>query len=258
MNPSPPAAGASSRPLEHPPALAAMDGPYLVPWGRREILLALGLSVAATLGLALLASRSSPLWLLGLLVVLPLGAFFVLFFRNPTRRVPRGPGLLVSPADGTVVDIEELEEPDFLRGRAVRIGIFLSVFNVHVNRSPSAGRIAWLRHREGSFHDARSPLASLENESNTIGIEPGEGGDGAPVRLLVRQISGAIARRIICPLELGQQVARGGLVGMIKYGSRTELYIPVEAGVELLVRTGDKVRGGSTEVARLRTPSVPG
>ena len=155
----------------------------------------------------------------------------VLFFRNPERTIPADAGVLVSPADGTIWDIEEIEENDYIGGRCLRIGIFLSVFNVHVNRAPCAGEIEWIRYKEGDFAVAYDAAATLSNESNSIGMRIRE--QGAPdVPLLLRQISGAIARRIICPLEEKDLVARGGLIGMIKYGSRTEIIVPLEAGFQ--------------------------
>jgi len=184
--------------------------------------------------------------------VLGLGVFLVAFFRNPRRVPPRGPGLLVSPADGTVTDIERVEETEFLREPAVRIGIFLSLFNVHVNRSPASGSVAWLRRRRGAFHDARTEAARAENESQDIGIVRDDEGGPAGVRLLVRQVAGAIARRIVCPLEEGMALDRGGLVGMIKFGSRTELYIPESSGAEVLVEVGSRVKGGTTVIAEFR------
>jgi phosphatidylserine decarboxylase len=196
-----------------------------------------------------LALYHSPFWVLGAVPVLALGAFLVLFFRNPARDIPREPGILVAPADGTVWDIEEVDEPEFVRARCVRIGIFLSIFDVHLNRAPVSGRVEWTRHREGKYHDARNEAARRENESNDIGIGVDEPGAPAGARLLVRQISGAIARRIVCPLEVPASVARGGLLGMIKYGSRTELYLSADGSSEVRVRVGEKVRAGASVVA---------
>jgi phosphatidylserine decarboxylase len=148
-----------------------------------------------------------------------------------------------------VTDIETVDEPHFIGGPAVRIGIFLSIFSVHVNRAPARGRVEWLEHKEGAFHDARKAAAQRENECNWIGIVRDDLGGPDGVRLAVRQISGAIARRIICPLEQGARVARGGLIGMIKFGSRTELYLPAGSGAEVRVRVGDKVKGGESVLA---------
>jgi phosphatidylserine decarboxylase len=200
--------------------------------------------------LGLLAVFHSAHWAWAAPGVVAPGAFLILFFRNPRRETPPGPGLLVAPADGTVRDIEVVEEKEFVGGPCVRLGVFLSVFDVHLNRAPAAGRVLWLQYRQGAFHDARSPEAVENNESNSIGILREDAGGPAALRLLVKQVSGAIARRIVCPLAKGMTLDRGGLLGMIKYGSRTELYIPQSAGAEVLVRVGQKVKGGSTIVAR--------
>lgn len=234
----------------HPRSLEEIDRAYFAVWGRPQILFTLTASVLA-LGACGALVLLSPYCALGFLVVLPLSAFFVLFFRNPTRRIPEEEALVVAPADGTIWDVEQVNEEQFVGGPCQRVGIFLSVFNVHVNRAPVSGRVEYLQHRDGAFRDARSAAASRVNESNSIGMVTA-GGDGpAGVKILIKQISGAIARRIICPNEVGTLWRRGGLIGMIKYGSRTELYLPVDSGVEVVVRVGDKVRGGETIVARL-------
>jgi phosphatidylserine decarboxylase len=234
----------------HPEDLLRADRSYLAPWGRREVSIVCGAAGALLGAIAVLSVLGEIHWLLLLaLPVLAVAGFLVLFFRNPARRAPAGPGLIVSPADGKVTDIESVEEEAFLGGAAIRIGIFLSVFNVHVNRAPARGRVEWVHHRKGAFHDARTEAARRENESNSIGFLREDEGGPPGVRLLVRQISGAIARRIVCPLRAGASVARGGLIGMIKYGSRTEIYIPAGSGVEVRVRVGDKVRGGTSVLA---------
>jgi phosphatidylserine decarboxylase len=236
----------------HPEDLEKADRKYLVSWGRKEVARALlGTSVACG-GILALGLFVHPLWLLLAVPVLLLGGFLVLFFRNPTRRIPSEPGVLVSPADGTVWDITHVVEEEYIQGPCICIGIFLSVFDVHVNRAPAAGRVTWVEHREGRYHDARSPAAARENESNRIGLVRDDEGGPAHVKLLVNQISGAIARRILCPLQPPVAVARGGLVGMIKYGSRTELYVPEHSTLELRVGVGDKVRAGSTVLAAWR------
>jgi phosphatidylserine decarboxylase len=175
------------------------------------------------------------------------GAFFLWFFRNPRRPIPQQPGLVVSPADGTIVAIEELDHAPFVDGPAVLVGIFLSVFNVHVNRAPLAARVIGLTYRRGKFLNALRAASARENEQLAVRLE-----ESAPPhrRLIVRQIAGAIARRIVCWLKPGDQVDRGELFGMIKLGSRTELVMPREPGLEIAVRIGDKVRGGESIIAR--------
>jgi phosphatidylserine decarboxylase len=198
--------------------------------------------VAATVGAALLGQP----W--GWLAVVP-GTLLVLllyFFRDPQRAIPDAADAIVAPADGTVVDVTLLDYDDFLAGPAVRIGIFLSIFNVHINRAPLAGRVVALRYKPGEFLNALRPESADRNESMWIGFEEAA---GLRRRFAVRQISGLLARRIVCPLRVEQTVTRGEKFGMIKLGSRTELNLPAE-GVEVVVRRGDKVRAGSNVVAR--------
>lgn len=178
------------------------------------------------------------------LLPLALIAFSLWFFRDPERHIPDGSGLIVSPADGRVTDIEEIEEIEVLNRRVRRVGIFLSVFDVHVNRAPAAGRIVYCAEFEGTYHDARSPAASTHNTARTWGFEC----EGGPL-LVVRQITGAIARRIVPWAMLEQNVARGERFGMIRFGSRTEICLPLDA--EIAVRVGQQVKGGSTVLARL-------
>ena len=157
-------------------------------------------------------------------------ALVVYFFRDPPRRVPQEPGLVVSPADGTVAEITRLEHDEFIGGPAVRIGIFLSIFNVHLNRAPLACRVIALRYSPGEFLNALRPESALRNENMWIGLEE----ESPPHRrLVVRQISGAIARRIVCDLRPGESLGRGQKFGMIKLGSRTELILPDAAGLSI-------------------------
>lgn len=169
--------------------------------------------------------------------------FTIWFFRDPRREIPQGPGLLVSPADGKVTDITEMEEKEVTGTRMIRVGIFLSVFDVHVNRAPAAGRIVYTAQYDGDYHDARSPMASTHNTARTWGI------DAAGTMLVLRQITGAIARRIVPWSMLGDQLSRGERFGMIRFGSRTELFLPLEGKVDVAV--GQMVKGGSTVIGRL-------
>lgn len=177
--------------------------------------------------------------------VIPVAVWVLMlaFFRDPERVPEGGEGDLVSPADGRVTDVVDVEHP-FMGGGCRRVGIFLSVFDVHVNRSPAAGRVAHLAYKPGAFKDARSPEASRVNESQEMGIVTPSGN-----RLLVRQISGAIARRIVCAVGSGRDLARGERYGMIKFGSRSEVYLDPKA-YEIAVKPGDVVRGGRTVLAR--------
>jgi len=169
------------------------------------------------------------------------------FFRDPRREVPEGGDILVSPADGRVTDIEVVEESDVIQGKALRIGIFLGIFDVHINRTPCAVRIDKITHRNGQYRNAMNPESGRVNESNDIAMTRL---DGSTDPLLVRQVSGAIARRIVCEAQIGQNFACGQKFGMIKFGSRTELYLPARDDANLLVKVGDKVRAGETILVR--------
>ncbi len=188
-------------------------------------------------------------WIVGG-IVLVIFLAFAAFFRNPRRQIPSNPLLLVSPADGTIKDIEVVEDFDMapFTGKALRVGIFLSVFNVHVNRAPAAMTVETVHYREGEYLDARDSQATKRNEAMTIAGTATMGDTKFP--LAVRQISGAIARRIVCPVKAGQTIKRGAIYGMIKFGSRTEIYLPVDK-FELNVKIGDKVNGGSSVIATM-------
>jgi phosphatidylserine decarboxylase len=185
------------------------------------------------------------LWL-PLAVVAVLWVFVFAFFRDPTRTPPADPAALISPADGTVTHLHEVDAPDFPGGRAFRISIFLSIFNVHVNRVPRSGRVTALRYFPGTFCDARRADCHEGNEQFWVDLE-----DAATGRALrVKQIAGAAARRIVCWLKPGEEVKVGERFGMIKFGSRTDLLLPVDQAIEVKVKVGDAVRGGSTVLLR--------
>jgi phosphatidylserine decarboxylase len=167
----------------------------------------------------------------------------VAFFRDPERVTPSDPNLIVAAADGTVMNIVEINEHEVLRTKTRRVGIFLSIVDVHTNRAPIDGRVVYCQHRPGVFLDARRPDCSEKNESMTWAFE------NPRVTIVVRQIAGAIARRIVAWAEVGDELKKGERFGMIRFGSRTELYLPLNA--EVLVKVGDHVLGGSTIIARL-------
>ncbi|MFZ4683576.1 MAG: phosphatidylserine decarboxylase [Terrimicrobiaceae bacterium] len=177
------------------------------------------------------------------LVVAGMMLFSLYFFRDPEREVPADESLAVSPADGVVVEVSEVEETEFLNQRVKRVGIFLSVFDVHINRAPIAGEITHSEPFTGRFLDARNPDSSKLNARRTWVFQ------GPQATVVVRQITGAIARRICAWLQVGDSVARGERFGMIRFGSRTEADFPLDA--EILVKIGDRVQGGQTPVARL-------
>lgn len=177
--------------------------------------------------------EAAMLWFLGLLV----------FFRDPDRSADSHPGAIVAPADGKVMVIAEEFEPTFLKAPAKRVSIFLSIFDVHVQRAPVAGSVEWMQHTPGKFMTAWKPEASVENERQAIGI------NGSSQKVLVHQIAGLIARRIVGWVKPGDSVSRGDRIGMIKFGSRVDVFLP--ASVDLSVKVGDRVKGGSDVIATM-------
>jgi len=190
-------------------------------------------------------------WPLALLI-LPVLIWLFAFFRDPDREIPADQDVMVSPADGTVSDISELPNDEFLQEPAVRLGIFLSVFNVHINRSPCDGVVLETHYKKGKFINAmRHQLASDENESNTVVL--GDPRSHKPIAV-VRQIVGLIARRIIFSADKGQSLRRGERIGMIKFGSRTELTVPKSLEPQVMVKVGQTVRGGADILLKLGKP----
>ena len=200
--------------------------------------------IFAVLALLLVASWFISGWLSGL--VLLLGVYTIAFFRDPERVVPADPRAVVAAADGVVADIDEVDEKEILKSKNRRVGIFLSIFDVHTNRAPVEGRIIYRQHRKGLCLDARSVDCSTKNESMTWAFQ------NARATIVVRQLTGAIARRIVAWSNVGDELKKGERFGMIRFGSRTEVYLPLDAA--LLVKVGDHVRGGSTIIARLAGP----
>lgn len=174
-----------------------------------------------------------------------LACYFTYFFRNPNRTIPTDEHLVVSPADGTVQDVVELEDDDFVKGPCTKIIIFLSVFNVHVNRSPIAGEIKCQKYVCGRFRPAYKDEVGFENERHMLGIENEKG-----FRVTVTQIAGILARRIVSWVTLDDNMSKGQVYGLIKFGSCTELVVP--RNVEVLVKKGDKVRGGESVLGRIK------
>ena len=200
--------------------------------------------IFAVLGLLLIASWLFAQWLS--IVFLLLILFTLAFFRDPNRAVPGDANLIVAAADGKITDIVEIDENEVLNMKTRRVGIFLSIFDVHTNRAPIDGRVIYRRHREGLYLDARRPDCSDKNEAIMWVFE------NPRVTIAVRQITGAIARRIVAWSQVGDELEKGQRFGMIRFGSRTEVYLPLNA--EILVKTGEHVRGGSTIIARLPQP----
>ena len=179
----------------------------------------------------------------GAVIPLVLACYFTYFFRNPSRDIPMDEKLIVSPADGTVQDVVELAEDEFVKGPCKKIIIFLSVFNVHVNRSPIAGEIKCQKYVCGRFRPAYKDEVGFENERHMLGIENEKG-----FRVTVTQIAGILARRIVSWVTLDDNMEKGQVYGLIKFGSCTELVVP--DSVEVLVKKGDKVRGGESVLGR--------
>ena len=192
-------------------------------------------------------ARISSLWMVYVAVILAvltgsLIAFVLYFFRDPERVVPADENIIVSAADGLVVGVDEMEEPDFHLGPMIRIAVFLSVFDVHINRSPVAGVVKSIVYKAGEFLDVRHKDSSTRNECRSWWLET----PGGPVA--VRQIAGLIARRIVAWSEEGAALERGQRLGMIRFGSRTEVFLPL--GCTVLVKPGDRVAGAATPIAR--------
>ncbi len=215
--------------------------------GLAEVVVATVVLMGLALLCAWLAARVHWGFALAALGLWGLWAFVVSFFRDPARVIPTDAAALVSPADGRVTGIGEVEEPDFPGGRAFRISIFLSPFNVHVNRVPRSGKVVGLRYFPGKFVAATRADCDRVNEQFWLDLEePG----GRRVR--VKQVSGAVARRIVCWLRAGEEVRAGERYGMIKLGSRTDVLIPAGEAVDVRVKVGDMVQGGSTVLLTFR------
>jgi phosphatidylserine decarboxylase len=198
-------------------------------------------------------------WILGILVAFMIAAWFLTpwlsliflllffctlaFFRDPDRAAPLDTSAIVAAADGTVTEIADVDENEVLQAKMRRVGIFLSIFDVHTNRAPVDGRIIYRQHRRGLCLDARRPDCSEKNEAMTWAFE------NSRTTVVVRQLTGAVARRIVAWLQVGDEVKKGDRFGMIRFGSRTEVYLPLTATV--LVKVGDHVAGGSSIIARL-------
>lgn len=192
-------------------------------------------------GILLVLMRNSGFWWAPVLIVL-LGIAMALFFRDFPRTITAAANEVVSPADGTVVDIVSMNDSPYFEGPCKRVSIFLSVFNAHVNRAPFEGTVTKVAYKEGAFKDARDPDSSQVNESNAVYFDTPRGS------MTVRQISGAVARRIVCPATEGDNFTKGQKFGMIRFGSRTELFLPADA--EVTVTLQDKVYAGTTVMAR--------
>lgn len=211
----------------------------------RGVVLFAAVFMVMTLSL-LIAVRPEPLWLFYSSVVLLLLLFsmVVYFFRSPARILNESPGTIISPADGTVVKIEQVDEDEYFRKPMLQLSVFMSPLNVHLNRIPAKGKVVFYRYHPGKYLVAWHPKSSRMNERNTIIIETPEG-----IRFMVRQIAGILARRIVCYCREGMEVKQGQELGFIKFGSRVDVFLPV--GADVRVKPGDRVKGGVDLLAYL-------
>jgi phosphatidylserine decarboxylase len=210
----------------------------------REGLLFIGIAAvvaASAFGFAI-SRRSWGLWLAAFLLLL-LALWVAYFFRDPERVGERGPTLIVAPADGKLIMITEVDEPAFINGKAIRLSIFMNVFNVHVNRYPIDGVVKFIHYNKGKFFNAAAEKSSLENEQMSVGIESGSR------RVLVRQIAGLIARRIVTYSKLGEKVKQGDRLGIIRFGSRVDVFLP--PGSTIRAKLGDVTSAGVTILGEL-------
>jgi phosphatidylserine decarboxylase len=196
--------------------------------------------ILAAWAIAALLGLFAPVW--AALLWLPIAVWVIAFFRDPVREGPRGDNLVIAPADGVVVSVKSMDESDYVKARTNRVSIFMNVFNVHVNRYPMNGTIEYRHYNRGAFGHAGTEKASLDNEQSTIGLMTARG------RVLVRQIAGLVARRIITDHGVGTAVVQGERMGLIRFGSRVDVF--VSATAKVLVHEGDKTVAGRTVVAQ--------
>ena len=231
-------------------------------YGWPEVVVLPAVVLAVMVAFLLGSTSFVPLWaIVAVEMILAIVLIWILsFFRDPYRPVPLDQNLLLAPADGRISDIEMVDADDFIgdqggamdwirpaSGRAWRIGIFLSIFDAHINRAPCNVKVEKITYKQGQYKNAMKSESGQVNESNNLGLART---DSPQDRLVVRQISGAIARRIVCEASRGQELAGGEKFGMIKFGSRTELYVPARDDVKCLVQIGDKVKAGLTPLVR--------
>lgn len=203
------------------------------------------IAIAWTLaaGAALVAARWGGVWWVLTAVLGVLALWVIAFFRDPIRPGPRGERYVLAAAEGKVVQVTEVDEPMYLKERALRVSVFLSVFDVHVNRYPVDGTVELVRYNPGKFLHAASAKASLDNEQASIGLR------GARGRVLVRQIAGLVARRIVTDGRPGDRAVQASRLGLIRFGSRTDVFLPLSARPTLKIKPGDRVRVGGTVLA---------
>jgi phosphatidylserine decarboxylase len=221
----------------------------LTKYGSPQVIVYPAVMLAAMIVIPLAARAFLPQWAIivieGVLTVILIWA--LMFFRDPERRCPTDTNLLLAPADGRITEIETVSETSFIGGPALRIGIFLSIFDNHINRAPCNVKVEKITYKKGKYLNAMNPQSGRLNESNELDLIRT---DIPKEKLIVRQISGAIARRIVCAAKEGRELSGGQKFGMIKFGSRTELYLPVHENAKCLVKIGDKVKAGLTPLVK--------
>lgn len=228
---------------------------HLTPLGAREITIsAVVFAVGFIVFITLFRRYDSYLFLIPIPIIAVLFGWVLWFFRDPPRKIPVEPGIILSPADGTITHLDEADETDYIGGRAIRCSIFLSIFSVHINRSPAVGTVEFVKFRPGSFFDARREESLVKNQNQDVGIATSE--DGLPKKMVVRQSTGAIARNIVCPVRSGTVLRRGEKYGMIKFGSRTTLFMSPDVEIEWRVAVGDQVKAGETVLAIARSSAA--
>lgn len=221
----------------------------LTKYGWPQVVIYPAVILAVMAGIGLGTTAVLPLWAMISIEVL-LGAVLIWilsFFRDPVRTCPSDTNLLLAPADGRITDIERVENNVFLGGAALRVGIFLSIFNTHINRAPCNVKVEKITYKKGKYKNALAPESARVNESNELYLVRM---DSPHDRLIVRQISGAIARRIVCDTTEGSELTGGEKFGMLKFGSRTELYVPLRENAKCMVKIGDKVKAGLTPLVK--------
>ncbi|MBW7989502.1 MAG: phosphatidylserine decarboxylase family protein [Planctomycetes bacterium] len=221
----------------------------LTKYGWPQVVVFPAMILAVMAGVALGTSAVLQIWaIISVEVLLGVILIWVLsFFRDPKRICPSDSNLLLAPADGQITDIEEIENNVFLGRAALRIGIFLSIFNTHINRAPCNVKVEKITYKKGKYKNALNPESARVNESNELNLIRT---DSPQDRLIVRQISGAIARRIVCDTTEGSELTGGEKFGMLKFGSRTELYVPLRENAKCMVKIGDKVKAGLTPLIK--------
>jgi len=212
----------------------------LAKYGRRELML---------LGFPCIVGMGMSIALFPWLVPIPLFflSFLLNFFRDPNRETPQGESLIIAPADGTVSHVVPVFEDNYLKCDTTKISIFMSVLNVHVNRVPVHGRVEFIKHTKGKFLDARDDECFSSNENNVMGLSL----IGSPIKIAVKQIAGKIAKRIVCACKVGDVFEQGQRFGMIKFGSRVEVFVPNSVKLEVMVKVGDKVTAGKTILGKI-------